>query len=149
MEKKHYEVLINAPVSTVFHRMLDKPTYEQWTAAFNPGSTFEGSWNKGDKILFVGTGEDGKKGGMVAEIADHIPNEFVSIRHKGLLEDGKEITEGPKVEGWAGAHENYRFVANGNQTTVKVDVDVNPQWMDYFDKTWPVALAKLKAVCEA
>jgi len=35
---------------------------------------------------------------MVAKIAEHIPNEYVSLEHNGLFEDDIEITEGPKVE---------------------------------------------------
>lgn len=148
MEKKHYEVAIAAPADKVFDTMLAKPTYEQWTALFNPSSTYEGSWQKGSKILFIGISEDGTKGGMVAEVEEHIPNEFVSIRHYGLLENGQEVTDGPKVKDWAGAHENYRFEEKGNQTLLKIDVDTNTEWAEYFDNTWPKALAKLKEICE-
>ena len=28
---------------------------EQWTALFNPRSTYDGRWNKGSKMLFIGT----------------------------------------------------------------------------------------------
>jgi hypothetical protein len=69
MKKLNYSIEIKAKAEKVFKTMLNKTTYEQWTAAFNPGSTYEGSWNKGDKIYFVGVGEDGKKGGMIARIA--------------------------------------------------------------------------------
>jgi hypothetical protein len=51
MEKKHYKIEINAPVEKVVDVMLglsDKGTYEQWTALFNPTSTYEGSWEKGE-----------------------------------------------------------------------------------------------------
>ena len=56
-------------------------TYEQWTAEFNPTATYEESWEKGSKIYFIETDENGKRGGMVSEIADNIPFQFVPIRH--------------------------------------------------------------------
>jgi hypothetical protein len=42
--------------------------YAQWTSLFNPTSTYEGSWDKGNKILFIGVDEKGEKGGMVSRI---------------------------------------------------------------------------------
>ena len=124
MKKLPFTTTINAPLERVYDCMLgisNKSTYEQWTALFNPTSSFEGSWEKGSKILFVGTDEQGKKGGMVSEIAENIPNKFVSIRHYGIVKDDKEITTGPEVEKWAGGFENYSFEENGGMTTVTVD----------------------------
>ena len=82
MEKLQFKIEINAPVSKVFDTMLgitNKSTYEQWTALFNPTSTYEGNWDKGNKILFFGSDESGEKGGMVSEIAENILDKFISI----------------------------------------------------------------------
>ena len=150
MKKVQFKTDIHAPAARVYDAMLglsDIKTYEQWTAEFNPGSTYEGSWDKGSKILFVGTGENGGKGGMVAEIAENIPGRFVSIRHYGILKHGKEITSGPEVEKWAGGLENYSFEENNGITTLTVDVDVTEDFLDYFHAAWPKALAKLKERC--
>lgn len=148
MKKLHYSTEIKAPVAKVYAAMIAKPTYEQWTAAFNPGSTFEGRWNKGDKIYFVGTDENGKKGGMVSRIAENIPNQFISIQHVGILDGDKEILDGPEVEGWGDALENYAFVENNGITTVSVEMDTKEDYADYFDGTWPKALEILKDLCE-
>lgn len=151
MKKLQFKVSINAPVHKVYDSMLgiiNKSTYEQWTAMFNPTSTYEGSWNKGDKIRFVGTDEKGEKGGIISEIAENIPNQFVSIRHYGLLTGGKEITEGPEVEQWAGGLENYSFDENNGITVVIVDLDTTEDFVDYMNEHYPKALNKLKEVCE-
>jgi hypothetical protein len=100
----------------------NKQTYEQWTALFNPTSTYEGSWTKGSKMLFIGIDDKGEKGGMVSEIAE-IPNRFVSIRHFGLLKGEKEITTGPDVEKWADGFENYTFEESKGATLITVDLD--------------------------
>ena len=116
---------------------------------FNATSTYEGKWDKGEKMMFVGVDESGKKGGMIAQIAENKPNSFVSIRHYGMLEDGNEILTGPKVESWAGAFENYRFEATKTGTLISVEVDTEESYIDYFNDAWPKALTKLKEMCES
>ncbi len=151
MKKAQYRVSINVPARHVYDVMLgisSKSTYEQWTAMFNPTSTYDGSWNKGSKILFLGTDEKGEKGGMVSEVYDNIPNRFVSIRHYGLLKDNKEITKGSDVEKWANGFENYTFEENKGTTTVTVDLDTSEEFLDYMNQTYPKALEKLKEICE-
>jgi len=148
MKKLNYSIAINAKAENVFTTMLSKPTYEKWTAAFNPTSTFEGSWNKGDKIYFIGTDENGKKGGMVSRIAENIPNQFISIQHYGMLDGDTEITEGPMVDSWRNALENYTFSENNGITTIAVETDTSEEYADYFNETWPKALEILKDLCE-
>jgi hypothetical protein len=151
MEKLQFNVSIKALVTMVYDIMLgihDKSTYEQWTALFNPTSTYDGNWSKGSKMLFMGTDEKGEKGGMVSEIVENIPNRFVSIRHYGLLQSDVEITEGPEVEKWAGGLENYSFEENNGITTVTVDLDSAEDFSDYMNETYPKALDKLKELCE-
>ncbi|AHM59631.1 Activator of Hsp90 ATPase 1 family protein [Flammeovirgaceae bacterium 311] len=149
LESLHFEIEINAPVEKVYTSMLDKELYKAWTAAFNPGSYYEGSWQKGSKILFIGTDQDGSLGGMVSRIKENIPHKFVSIEHLGVYQHGKEITSGKEVEGWAGAQENYSFQDLNGSTLLSIDMDSNEQFKGYFSETWPRALAKLKAICEA
>lgn len=151
MKKLQFRISINAPVEKVFDHMLgiqNKSTYEQWTALFNPTSSYEGNWTKGSKMLFIGTDEKGEKGGMVSEIAENIPNQFVSIRHYGLVQANVEITEGPEVEKWANGFENYSFEVNNGITKVTVDLDMTEEFMDFMNETYPRALAKLKELCE-
>ncbi len=151
MKNIQFNVSINAPANKVYDVMLginNKSSYEQWTALFNPTSTYDGSWNKGSKMLFIGTDEKGEKGGMVSEIVDNIPNRFVSIRHYGIVQANVEITEGPEVEKWANGFENYTFEENNGITTVTVDLDTTEDFLDYMNQTYPKALDKLKEICE-
>ena len=151
MEKIQFNISVKAPANKIYDFMLgitNKSTYEEWTSLFNPTSTYEGSWDKGSKILFIGTDDKGEKGGMVSEIADNIPNRFVSIRHYGLLQSNVEITEGPEVEKWAGGFENYTFQESNGITTVTVDLDTSKDFVDYMNQSFPKALEKLKEMCE-
>ena len=153
MEKMQFTTSIDAPVATVYNKMIGKETFKQWTSVFNPtsdyeGGDMEGNWTKGSKVLFVGTDKQGKRGGMVGYIRENQQNEYVSIEYVGILDDDNEITEGPVAQDWQG-FENYTFDSHNGSTTVTVDVDVNDQMIDYFKKTYPKALDKLKSLCEA
>ena len=152
MTKLQFKISINAPLDKTYDCMLglgNKSTYEQWTALFNPTSTYEGSWDKGSKILFVGVDEKGDRGGMVSKIVENIPNQFVSIQHYGLVKAGKEITEGPEVEKWANGFENYTFDESSGIITVTIDLDTIEDFVDYMNNAYPKALDKLKELCES
>ncbi|SMD46093.1 Uncharacterized conserved protein YndB, AHSA1/START domain [Aquiflexum balticum DSM 16537] len=150
IEKLHFEIQIQAPVEKVYEAMLADESYRKWTSVFNPGSHYTGSWKKGGKILFIGTDDTGAQGGMVSRVKENIPNKFVSIEHLGILgPKGEEITSGPEVEGWAGAFENYSFEADNGSTLLAVDLDSNQQFKSYFEETYPLALQKLKEICES
>lgn len=151
MKTKTYKININAPAGKVYNIMLgldNKETYEAWTALFNPTSTYEGSWDKGSKMMFIGSDEQGNKGGMIAKIAENMPNRFISIKHYGIIENNQEIIDGPKVEKWAGSMENYSFSEVDGLTTITVEVDTNEEYSSYFDETWPKALDRLKELLE-
>ena len=149
MEKLHFEISIAAPVATVYSTMIDEKHYAAWTALFNPTSHFKGSWAKGSKILFLGTDKQGKVGGMVSRIKENIPNQYISIEHYGIVQDGKEIITGPEVEPWAGSLENYTFSEVKGKTLLTVELDSNAEFKSYFEETWPTALKKLKELCES
>lgn len=151
MKKLQFKKDINTTAQKVYETMLglkNKSTYELWTAVFNPTSTFEGSWDKGSKIYFVGVDENGKKGGMVSEIKENQQAKFVSIKHYGFLDGEKEITSGEQVEKWAGGHENYSFNENNGITTVTVDIDAVEEYLNFFNDNYPIALEKLKEISE-
>jgi uncharacterized protein YndB with AHSA1/START domain len=147
-DKMHFEVMIHASPEKVYKRVIDDATYREWTEPFSPGSYYEGSWQKNEKILFLGPDKEGKMHGMVSRIEENIPNEYISIEHLGLVKDGQEITSGEGVDTWKGAHENYTLERENGDTRFKVDLDTNGEMEEFFRDTWPKALDKLKEVCE-
>lgn len=148
-ENIQFEVSIHAPVGKVYRTMIDPKHYSEWTSEFSPTSRFEGSWNKGSKILFLGEDEEGNAGGMVGRIRENIPNKYISIEYNGILKDGQEVTEGPEVERWIGGLENYKFIDKGEYTIVAVDSDCTEEMKSFVLDAWPRALDKLKAICES
>ena len=144
MTTQHHQILIHAPREHVWRSMLFSPTYERWTAPFCEGSRYEGSWDAGSTIRFCAPNGDG----MVAEIAEHRPAEFVSIRHIGMIHNGVEDTTSEAVRAWTPCVENYTFSDEAGGTLVRVDVDVFGTYEDWMNEAWPKALLALKAVCD-
>lgn len=155
MNTLHFSTAIKAPVQKVWDTMLGDKTYRQWTAAFHEGSYFDGSWEKGSKILFLGPDESGKLSGMVSKIVENKPYEFISIEHLGEVVDGVEDTTSDRVKAWAGSHENYTFHDNNGTTILDVDMEFDDndkemaKMVEMFNDMWPKALQKLKELAEA
>ena len=150
MQKISFSTAIHAPRKKVWDTMLQDDTYRVWTSAFNPkGSWYEGDWNQGSRIRFLGPGEDGALGGMVSRIRENRPYEYMSIEHLGVIHDGKEDTTSEAVKKWAGALENYSFKERNGTTEVLVDMDVDEGHKKMFEDMWPKALRKLKELAEA
>lgn len=151
MKKFKYEVSIQCPISKAYDSMLgisDKATYGEWTSLFSPTSSYQGTWDTDSKMLFTALDDKGKLAGMVSRILKNDPNKFVSVQHYGMLKDGKEITEGPEVEGWAGGLENYYFEEKEGMTIVTIEIDASEESKPYMDNIYPQSLNKLKEICE-
>ncbi len=144
MERKQFLISINASKEKVWEVLLGKETYPLWTSVFCEGSRVETDWKKGSRALFL----DARNRGMVAAIAEHIPNEFLSIKHLGEINNGVEDLDSEKVKEWAGCLENYTLKGVDGKTELLVEMDVLEAFKDYFEATWPKALEKVKALSE-
>lgn len=150
MKHLHLSTYIQASRDRVWDTMLDDATYREWTNAFNPGSYYEGSWEQGSLIRFLGADESGSGVlGMSSRIAESRRPEFVSIEHLGILtKDGVDTTS-EFAQAWAGAHENYTFAEKDSGTELTVDVDVTETEYDMMEAMWQKALVRLKQLAEA
>ena len=147
-ETLHFEITIDNSPENVFRIMLESEAYSEWTSPFNPTSRFSGSWNKGEKIMFLGTDTDGRTGGMVCRIRENIPGKFLSIESLREVVDGKEVIGDGKGEAWKGALENYTLKPVGSRTLLCIDTEVPVDFKPFLLDAWPKALEKLKTLCE-
>lgn len=143
-KRLHFSVVIAAPPAKVWSTMLEQESYREWTRAFCEGSYYEGSWERGARIRFLAPGGEG----MVAEIAECRPHEYVSIRHLGVLANGVEDTTSETVRAWAPAYENYTLEPVPEGTRLVIDQDVTAEYEAMMGEMWPKALARLKGMCE-
>ena len=145
MEKINFTTNINAPREKVWKVLWDDDSYRKWTSVFTEGSYAEtDDWKEGSKVLFLSPSGDG----MVSKVASNKKNEFMSFEHLGVVKNGVEDTESESVKGWAGARENYTLKEENGKTKLVVDMDSTDEFKDYFAKTFPVALEKVKELAE-
>lgn len=147
-EMLHFETTINNSPDIVFRIMLEDEAFRKWTVPFNPTSRFTGSWEKGDRILFLGTEPDGKSGGMLCRIRENIPGKFLSIESVREVVDGKEVTGEEHPGSWRGSLENYSLKLTDGRTLLCVDTDIPADFKPFFLEKWPKALEILKELCE-
>ena len=149
MEKLRQSIFINAPRAHVWEVMLADRTYREWTSAFHPGSYYKGDWSENTKILFLGPGAEGSgEGGMVSRIHTNRLHELLSIEHLGVVRDGVEDTESPAATAWAPAFENYTFTDRNGGTELTVEMDIQAEYKENFEKLWADALERLKTIAE-
>ncbi len=130
--------------------MLTQETYREWTSAFEPTSCYEGTWDKGSKMLFISSSSGS---GMVSEIAENILHKFISVKHLGEIHGGVEDTTSEAVKKWAPAYENYTFTEKESGTLLGIDMELasSPEskaMVEMFEGLWPKALLILKEICE-
>ena len=144
MTRLTFSTTIQAPKDLVWRTLLEDETYREWTSAFQEGSYAVTDWKPGSKALFLAP--DGS--GMVSRVAEHRPNEFLSLEHLGVLKEGIEDTESEEVRKWAGARENYTLTENRGVVSLRIDMDTVEEYQKIFEEAWPKALATLKDLSE-
>lgn len=145
METKVFKITIDAPRETVWNVLWNDTTYPQWTAVFSEGSRAETDWKEGSKVFFT----NGKGEGMVSLIESSLPNEYMSFKFLGEINNGVEDLDSEQAREWAGLEENYTLKTADGQTELTVHVDIADQYVDHFEKTWPTALETVKKLAEA
>jgi uncharacterized protein YndB with AHSA1/START domain len=72
----------------------------------------------------------------------------MSFQHQGEVKDGVEDTTSDSIKVWAGSTESYTLKAENGITTLSVNMDITPEFKEMFEKMWPNALEKVKALAE-
>jgi hypothetical protein len=144
MENLRLSVDVDAPAQHVWNVMLDLDTYREWTGSFHEGSTYEGGWNAGDDIRFVGPNDNGTVNGLFGTIVANRLYEFVSVRYLGEIENSVENREGPAV----GMHESYSFSETDGVTTLVVEIELPDEWADDMRSMWSEAMVTIKRLAE-
>lgn len=144
MQKLHFITEINAPREKVWRVLWDDKTYREWTSAFAEGSFAETDWQEGSKALFLTP----DRSGMASRIKENRPNEFLSIKHLGIVKEGVEDYDSEEIKEWAGSLENYTLEDHNGGTRLRVDLDSTDEFREYMQTTFPKALEKVKELAE-
>lgn len=144
MERIYFKIEINAPKEVVWNILLGETTYPKWTAVFAEGSRAVTDWQIGSKALFVNAEGDG----MISKIADHIPNEYISINHLGMYINGVEDYDSDEIKKWKGAIESYKLSTKEGKSLLSIETDTTEEHKAYFEEKWPLELNKVKELAE-
>jgi uncharacterized protein YndB with AHSA1/START domain len=143
-----FTITINAPREKVWTTLWDDKTYREWASAFAEGSRAESDWTKGSKALFLNADDTG----MVALVENVIPNEHMSLKHLGIVVNGKEEIADDEARRWAGIYENYTLTERKPGSTELLvsmsGVEIPEEHRAEFAAAWPKALKKLKTIAE-
>lgn len=144
MAKTEFSTKIKAPAKKVWDVLWTDDTYRKWTSVFHEGSYVVTDWKEGSKALFLAPNGDG----MYSTIAKNIPNEYMSIKHIGVVKDGKEQPLDEESKKWSGSLENYTLKETNGETKLIVDVDIAEEYKDFFNGVFPKALNIVKELAE-
>ena len=148
MKELYYEVKIFAPREVVWNKMLDKETYNDWCNAFCEDSQlvqYIGDWEQGGEVKFI----DPNMGGTLALLEEVVPYEKTVARHIATLsKDHEEDTTSEMAKKWVGTMETYLFEEENGVTTLKVEIKTHEDFVEMFERGWPVALGNLKRLVE-
>ncbi len=139
-----FKTEIAASADKVWEILWNDATYRQWTSVFSEGSYAVSDWKEGSSIKFLGP--DG--GGMYSIIEKSIPGKFMSFKHLGEMKKGMEQPIDDETKKWSGAMENYTLYETNGSTELTVDLDITEEFQDYFSKTFPKAIEKVKEISE-
>lgn len=144
MQKQNYSVLIDAPKERIWKELWNDSSYRKWTAVFYEGSHAVTDWKEGSTVLFLNPDKDG----MYSIIDKCIENELMSIKHIGIVKKGIEMPPDEESQKWAGSEEIYTLTEKDGKTELKVNVDVDEGYLEFFDNAFPKALAIVKELSE-
>ena len=145
MKTVNFEINIHASKDKVWEKLTNLKSYEEWTGAAFPGSSFLGEWIEGGTIDFFGP--DGT--GTQVTINKLTENEVVEMTHTALLKENRvPDTESELAKNWIGATDNYYLSENNGITTFKVETSISIEWGKMFSESWPKMLQKLKEISE-
>lgn len=144
IKKIVFEQEIKASAETVWNKMWDKKSYTDWTTPFCAGTYFTGEIELGSRIHFIAPSFDG----MYSDVFYLIPNKLIIFKHIGNLKDLKELPIDAEAERWTGSFETYKLNEVDGVTTVTAEIDCVPEYIDYMNEKFPLALQELKKISE-
>ena len=144
IKKIVFEQEIKASAETVWNKMWDKKSYTDWTTPFCAGTYYTGEIELGSRIHFIAPSFEG----MYSDVFYLIPNKLIIFRHIGNLKDLKELPIDAEAERWTGSFETYKLNEVDGVTTVTAEIDCVPEYINYMEEKFPLALQELKKISE-
>lgn len=144
ISRLHFSVDIKAEKTRIWEALWEDSAYRDWTSLFSEGShAITENWKEGSKVHFLGP----DKSGIYSIIETHIPNKKMAFRHIGKVQNGKEQALDEETKQWSGTLEVYTLNEGTNSITLKVEIDVLEEHLEFMKDIFPKALQRIKSNC--
>jgi len=145
MQTLEFKLQIETTPENLWKCLWEPENYKKWTNIFCQGSYYKtDSFSQGSKIhLLTPNGE-----GMYSIIDKMTENKILIFRHIGELKNFEEQPVEKNNQTWTNAYESYEITSTGNGVELTVKVDTINEYIDFMEKTFPLALQELKKLSE-
>jgi len=144
MLKLDFKIRIGAIASKVWQVLWSDITYRKWAAVFREGSYVVTDWKTGSKAHFLTPEGDG----IYSLICENRLNEYMEFEHLGEIKNFKEQIGNDEQKSWIGSKEIYSLEEVNGETTLSASLQSLEDFAEYFSKTFPKALDKIKELAE-
>jgi len=144
INRLHFSIDIEAEKEKIWKALWDLDMYKDWAGIFFEGSyAVTNNWEEGSRVLFLAP----DKSGIYSNVETHIPNKTITFKHIGTVVEGKEQPIDDDTKKWSGTTETYTIVEGENYNTLRVDIDILDEHLDFMNRTFPIALERVKQNC--
>ena len=144
IKRLEFSIDIHADMATIWKHLWEDENYRDWSSVFFEGSyVVTDQWKEGSKVHFLGPDQNG----IYSEIVSHVVNETIEFKHIGNVIKGQEQPIDEATKKWTGATEKYTIQPNSDFNTLRVDIDVMEEHLEFMLNTFPRALQKIKENC--
>jgi hypothetical protein len=143
MKTLKYKITIEASKEKLWNTLFTDENYPKWVGVFCEGSYAKTDWKEGSTVEFLTPSQEG----MFSKIDQKKPCQLMVFKHLGMIKDGKRVFD-PDSKKWENALESYELIEKDGKMELLVSMDTTDEYIEYFNKTFPKALAKIKELAE-
>jgi hypothetical protein len=144
INRLNFSIDITAEKNKIWKALWNERFYRDWAGVFFKGSyAVTDDWKEGSKVHFLTPDQSG----IYSIIEKHIPDKTIQFTHIGKVVGGKEQAIDDETKKWSGAKETYTLTEGKNAITLKVEIDVMKEHLEFMTNTFPKALKKIKENC--
>ena len=144
INRLEFTIEIEAEKSKIWEALWNKSSYRKWAGVFFNGSyVVTDNWKEGSIVHFLVPDQSG----IYSTVEKHIPNEIIEFKHIGNVVTGKEQPLDEESKKWSGATEIYKIMEGKDANTLKVEIDVMDEHLEFMKITFPKALEEVKNNC--
>lgn len=141
MQTLEFTLEIKTTPEKLWWGLWDPEKYKEWTAIFCEGSYYKTAhFSQGNTIHLLTPSGDG----MYSVLEEVILNERLVFKHIGELKNFEEQPLNEKSLLWTNALEIYEIQPTDKGVCLTVKVDTFEDYVVFMNKTFPLALEKLK-----